>query len=387
MKQSLKSVFLKPGKERAVTNKHPWLFSGAVLKKDGDIGVGDEVLVIDHHGKALALGHWCSNEGLVCRILSFDTGVMLDSDFYVNRFHKALMLRRSFGLPNQETNGYRLIHGEGDGLSGLVCDIFGEAASIQLSNPGLKKCISTLIDFLVQYLNIKKIYFNDSFDGQSNWLLGKNSEDIFLEGNFRFVADIDEGQKTGHFLDQRSNREFLKQLARGRSILDAFCYSGGFSVYALAGGARAVTSVDIAKKAISLCQQNVSNNNLEAYHRPVVADCFSYLRQIKNDDFDVIILDPPAFAKSAQAVNRAARGYKDINLLAIRAVRPGGMVMTFSCSQHVDEDLFQKIIFAASKDASREVKIVKKLTQGVDHPVSVYCPQSLYLKGLALYVE
>jgi 23S rRNA (cytosine1962-C5)-methyltransferase len=386
MKQVIKSIYLKPGKERAIINRHPWLFSGAVLKKDANINAGDEVLIHDHQGHELALGHWCGNDGLVCRIMTFDVNLGLNEDFFNDRFNKARALRHAL-LSQQKTNGYRLIHGEGDGLSGLVCDIFAETASIQLSNPGLKKVLSIFCDFLVRHVNIKNIHLTDAASGESSWLLGHNNNTPFLENSLSFVADIDNGQKTGHFLDQRDNRQSVKEWAQHRDVLDSFCYSGGFSVYALAGGARTVTSVDIAEKAISSCQQNVRANGFDAGHHAVVADCFSYLRQIKKDDFDLIILDPPAFAKSSQAVERAARGYKDINLLAMKAIRSGGVLFTFSCSQHIDDDLFQKIIFAAAKDAGREVKIVKKLTQGVDHPVSVYCPQSHYLKGLALYVE
>lgn len=383
---AIKSVYIKAGKERALVNKHPWLFSGAVLKKDRDIKIGDEIVVKDHAGISLALGHWCANDGLVCRLLTFTTEQALDEDFYLQRFQEALQLRRRFGFPSTTTTAYRLIHGEGDGLSGLVCDIFAHSASIQLTNPGLKKSLALLTNFLRDTLAIHQVHLHDAHEGASSWLVGSPLNQPFLEQGLLFTADIEAGQKTGHFLDQRDSREFVKSIAHNRDVLDNFCYSGGFSVYALAGGAKSVTSVDIAKSAIHLCHNNVSANGLKDRHTAIEADCFSYLRQIKKDEFDLIILDPPAFAKSAHAVDRAARGYKDINLLAFKAIRSGGLVASFSCSQHISEDLFQKIIFAAAKDAGRDVKIVKKLTQGADHPVSIYCPQSFYLKGLVLYV-
>lgn len=387
MKNEVKSVFLKPGKERAVINRHPWIFSGAIARADQGLSVKDQVIIKDHTGKPLALGHWCGSDGLVCRIFSFDPACVVDEAFWANRFYRAKLLRQTFGLPNASTNAYRLLHGEGDGLSGLVCDIFRKSASIQSTNPGFTSIIPLLTSFLVDECGIENIFLADSCAEQNAWILGPSDDGEFLENNLVFLPDIGHGQKTGHFLDQRDNRALVKSYAKGRDVLDAFCYSGGFSTYALSGGAHTVTSVDISEVAIHLCEKNVSKNGFGDAHRAVVADCFTYLRQIKKDDFDLIILDPPAFAKSAQAVTRAARGYKDINLLALKAVRGRGMVFTFSCSQHIDVDLFKKIIFAAAKDSAREVKIIGELTQGADHPVSVYCPQSSYLKGLALYVE
>lgn len=383
----MKLVWLKPGKERAVLNRHPWIFSGAIGKKPKDLSPGDEITISDHQGSFLAKGHWCSFEGLSCRILSFEHEVSFDEAFYTARFTEAWLARKRFSLPNTNTNGYRLIFGEADGLSGLVCDIFADTASIELSNPGLTHVMPLLTEFLHKQLHVHHVYVHDASHEQGSWLKGQRQDVRFLEQGLLFQADIDGGQKTGHFLDQRDNRQLVRDWAHERQVLDAFCYSGGFSVYALAGQARRVTSVDIAEKAIDLCTNNVALNGFSVRHEAVKADCFSYLRQIAKNAFDVIILDPPAFAKSAHAQERAARGYKDINWLALKAIAPGGVLLTFSCSQHIDEDLFQKIVFAAAKDAKREVSIVKKLGQGVDHPVSLYCPQSHYLKGLALYVR
>lgn len=387
MNNQVKPVFLKEKKERAIINRHPWIFSGAIHKMDDSIAIGDAVCVKDHQGNPLALGHWCADDGLVIRIVSFDTTTQLDNKFFRERFFSAAKLRKSFHLPNQNTTGFRLIHGEGDGLSGLVCDVFNNTASIELSNKGFTTIINELADFLVEEYGIKHVFFIDNTTDTRAWLRGQNDDQCFLEHGLTFFADVNEGQKTGHFLDQRDNRAFLKDLSLNKRVLDAFCYSGGFSVYALHGQAKTVVSVDISPKAIELAQKNVRENKLSERHSAITADCFSYLRTIKKDEFNLIVLDPPAFAKSAHAVERAARGYKDINLLALKAIEKGGLIFTFSCSQHIDVDLFKKIIFAAAKDSNRDVRIIKEMSQGSDHPVSVYCPQSHYLKGLVLYVE
>jgi 23S rRNA (cytosine1962-C5)-methyltransferase len=385
--KKVKSIVLKPQKERAVQNRHPWIFSGAIARKDADISPGDTVLIKDFQGKKLALGHYCGDNGLVCRIASFDPTIALDESFWKQRLARAGLMRKSLSLPSKHTNGFRLLHGEADGFSGLVCDIFGDASSIQVSNPGLLDVISIVSDFLVSQFAIKHVYVNNSYADKAHWYLGSKQSAEFMENDLLFQAEIDVGQKTGHFLDQRDNRLFLKYLSHNRRVLDAFCYSGGFSVYALSGGAQRVVSVDISAAALTLAKNHVQRNGLLGDHILVKADCFEYLRTIQRDEFNVIILDPPAFAKTEKAVMRASRGYKDINLVAFKAIASGGLVLTFSCSQHIEMDLFKKIIFAAAKDSGREVKIIKELGQGFDHPVSVYCPQSSYLKGLALYVE
>lgn len=382
----MKSVILKPKKEQALLNFHPWIFSGAIARKD-QMQPGDVVLIKDHTQKPLAIGHWCHDEGLVCRVISFDPTAIINEDFFLSRVKQAHALRGALNFLKQQTTGFRLIHGEGDGLPGLVCDIFADKASIQCSNPGLAPYAHVLATFLQSALSIKHIWFVDSAARTTNVLLGESMQGEFLEHGLRFFLHMAEGQKTGHFLDQRENRLRVSQEALDRVVLDTFCYSGGFSTYALFGGAKHVTSVDISLDALKLCERNVALNNGAHRHQPIKADCFQYLREIKRDEFDMIILDPPAFAKSAQAVTRAARGYKDINLLALKAIRSSGLIFTFSCSQHISTDLFKKIIFAAAKDSARAVKIIGEMTQGADHPVSVFCPQSAYLKGLILYVE
>lgn len=370
------SMWLKPGKERALKNRHPWIFSGAIRHMP-ELVVGSEVLVLSHEGEPLAIGHYCSPSGLSIRVCTFDCAEIIDASFWQQKFHQALALRTSVGLPNAHTSGFRLVHAEGDGLSGLICDIFGSKASIQLSNPGLLKIIPELKSFLQKNLGITEICFEEH----------EASEASFLENSLHFVAHMGLGQKTGHFLDQRQNRALVGKLAKGRRVLDAFCYSGGFSVYALAGGAKQVTSVDISHQAIAQVSNHVAiNGPFAGSHEGLVQDCFNFLRTLKPNDFDCIILDPPAFAKSLGSVEKAARGYKDINLQAMKALGPESLLFSFSCSQHISMDLFKKIIFAAAKDSGRDIKIIYELSQGADHPVSVYCPQSSYLKGLALYV-
>jgi len=369
-------IKLKPGKEKALKNFHPWIFSGAIAKKPSDLGAGSLVSVVSHENEPLALGHYCSEDGIVVRICSFDSHAVLDTNFWHAKFASALALRRALGLPSAATTGFRLIHGEGDGLSGLVCDIFGKSASVILNNPGLGEALIYLKDFLRDNLGIEEVFCET-----------KDAHAEFLENGLKFIADIGQGQKTGHFLDQRDNRALVRSLAPNRRVLDAFCYSGGFSVYALAGGAQSVTSVDISSEAVSQTKAHVALNAFSAEHQGLSEDCFNYLRRLKPHDFDMIVLDPPAFAKNKGAIEKAARGYKDINLQALKALASRGLLVTFSCSQHISVDLFKKIIFAAAKDSGREVSIIHELTQGADHPVSIYCPQSSYLKGLALYVS
>ncbi len=387
MKSTFKSIYLKPKKERAVLNRHPWVFSGAVGKLDAGLKIGDPVVVRDHAGNFLAVGHWRGADGLVCRLVCFDQDRVVDDAFFVQRFFDAKKLRTGLGLPSAQTTGYRLLNGEGDGLPGLVCDLYETTACIRSSNPGLLPVIPKLCDFLASHCACRDIYFDNSDEKVSSWLIGGEHRCEFLENGLRFLADISDGQKTGHFLDQRYNRSLVGEFSSGRTVLDAFSYSGGFSVYALRGEAKRVMSVDISANAVELCRINVRNNGFAGGNDAEVADCFDYLRQIKKGDYDLIILDPPAFAKTTHAVPQAARGYKDINLNAMKAVRKGGFLFTFSCSQHVDTDLFKKIIFAAAKDSGRDVNIIAELSQGFDHPVSVYCPQSHYLKGMGLYVR
>jgi 23S rRNA (cytosine1962-C5)-methyltransferase len=370
---------LKAGKEKLVKNRHPWIFSGAIAHIPQGLEEGQEIELLDSNAHFVGRGHFCANDGIVLRMLTFSEAELINEDFFKTKFSQALALRKTLSLASDRSNGYRLIHGEGDGLSGLVCDIFAQSAVISSQNPGLKKYLYLLKDFLKKELNITSIYV----DGEEK---AHNSHVDFLENGLRFVANIGSGQKTGHFFDQRENRALLAKMAQGRSILDAFSYSGGFSVYALAAGAQSVLSLDSSVEALKLCTENVRINNLEKNHEVVNADCFTYLRSLKKDYFDLIILDPPAFTKSAHNIEKAARAYKDINLVAMKAIKANGLLYSFSCSQHMSMDLFKKVLFAAAKDAAREARILFELSQGPDHPVSLFCPQSSYLKGLVLNI-
>lgn len=387
MKYEIPSIILKPGKERAVKNFHPWIFSGACKFIAQNLEPGTLVMVRSHEGQALALGHYCSPVGLVIRLCSFNPEQAIDADFWRSRLVRAHALRKRLALPNNHTSAYRLIHGEGDLFPGLVCDIYADAASLKLSNPGLLPLMPLICDYLQKELLLQTIFLEEE-GKKARALCGTAQSVSFKENGLSFVAHLEEGQKTGYFLDQRENRFLLQRYAAKRRILDAFCYSGGFSIHALAGDAAQVTSVDISERATTWCKENLSlNGPFAGAHQAISEDCFALLRSIKPEAYDLIVLDPPAFAKSAHAVDKAARGYKDINLLALKALDKNGLLFTFSCSQHISADLFQKILFAAAKDSKREVTLLHELRQGPDHPTSLYCPQSSYLKGLVLSVD
>ena len=374
---NFQSIRLKPQKEKALSNYHPWIFSGAIQKLPLGLKVGDIVLIESYEQKPLAYAHYCGNNSLLARVFSFDTNIKINDSFWYEKFSKALLLRKSLNLPNNNTNGFRFLHGEGDGFSGLVCDIFDDAAFVKVTNPGFLQILELLKVFLQKELNIKDFYIEDDFFAQK----------VFLENSFKFVSYLGKGQKTGHFLDQRLNRLLLQNYVKDKHVLDAFCYSGGFSVYALLAQAASVTSLDISKQALEQCLKNVSlNSPYKGQHKVIEQDCFDYVRSLIKKQFDVIILDPPAFTKTSSCVNKAAKGYKDINLWALKSLE-NGILFTFSCSQHISRDLFQKIIFAAAKDAQKDVKILHELSQSPDHPTSIFCPQSMYLKGLVLYVD
>ncbi len=373
-----KFIKLKAQKERAILNYHPWIFSGAVKQGSPNLCIGDQVTVLASDNTPLALAHYCGETSLMARIFCFDPYQIINDDFWLDKFNKALNLRQTVGLPSKATNAFRFLHGEGDGLSGLVCDIFDDSAYVRLSNEGLKNILDLLKSFLAQNLNIKNFLVEHE---------QTNLEKEFIENNLKFVAHMGDGQKTGHFLDQRDNRLLLQKYVENKNVLDAFCYSGGFSVYALKNSAKSVMSVDISQDAIAHCNKNINlNKPYTGVHEAIAKDCFNYLRELAPKQFDVIILDPPAFAKSVSSIDKAARGYKDINLCALKALESGGILFTFSCSQHISTDLFKKIIFAAAKDAQKDVKIIHELYQSTDHPTSIFCPQSSYLKGLVLYV-
>jgi len=392
---SFPTITLKSGREKSVLNKHPWVFSGAVKNpakaKDGEI-----VAVSSNKNEILGYGFHSPNSQIICRIFHFgeEEAAFSDQDFWMSKFQSAYALRKALVI-DRTTNAYRLIHAEGDFLPGLIVDVYDNTAVVQLLIKGTEK-LQHLFVACLKSLGINHVYFKSKSSSQrfenvaqeSGWLGEEGETNIeILEHGLKFPIDIEGGQKTGFFIDQRENRLLLRKMSRGKKVLNTFCYTGGFSLYALAGGASEVVSVDISKPAIALCEATVASNFTEGVqHKAIAADCFEYLRS-SEESFDIIVVDPPAFAKNARAVHNAARGYKDLNLLAFKKVKPQGFVMTYSCSQNISRDLFQKIVFSAAADSGRNVRIVQHLYQPEDHPINIFHPESEYLKGFLLWVE
>ncbi|MFN0200119.1 MAG: class I SAM-dependent rRNA methyltransferase [Bacteroidia bacterium] len=390
MKTDYPVLTLKKDRERSLILQHPWLFSGAVHKVE-NAKEGDIVQVRSTDQKLLGYGHYSPNSQIVVRLFQFtQEPLTIDDNFWWAKFQSAYQLRKRI-LNTETTNGFRLIHAEGDTLPGMVVDIYNSVASVQLRTQGAVALKALLCDFLVKEVGIEHIYLkpeNRAEESETNWLHGKKATEMFLENGRKCWVNVEEGQKTGFFLDQRDNRFMVEQFAKDKKVLNAFSYTGGFSIFALAGGAKEVISVDISANATAMTNQNVLLNFGEnAAHQAVTADCFAYLKEMPEDDFDLIILDPPAFSKSIHTVNQASRGYKEINLKAFKKIKKGGILFTFSCSQHISRDLFQKIIFGAAADSRRNVRILAHLSQGFDHPINIYHPEGEYLKGLMLYVE
>jgi 23S rRNA (cytosine1962-C5)-methyltransferase len=381
-------LFLKPGREKALINRHPWIFSGAVNVAP-NCREGEIVAVRNMKNEVLAYGFYSRKSQIVCRLFEFTEKLMIfDDAYWKQKIQNAYNYRKNLPSINQ-SNAWRLVHAEGDFLPGLIADVYGETVVVQLLTEGTILLKDTLLNVFTD-LGFRYVYVKDADENKdrSYWLGNIGDKVIEMEENgLKMLVNIEEGQKTGTFLDQRDNRQLLGTYAKGRSVLNAFSYSGGFSLHALKNGAKIVHSVDISKRAIELANENVELNfGQTAKHQGIVADCFDYLRQPRSN-YDLIILDPPAFAKNLAAVERAARGYKDINLQAFKMIQPGGFVFTFSCSQKITTDLFRKIVFSAASDANRNIRIVHQLTQPADHPVNIYHPEGEYLKGLVLHVE
>ena len=393
--QELKKLILKPGKERSVLNFHPWLFSGAFKESKQRPEDGELIEVFSSNHEYLATGFY--NYGsITVRIISFER-TEINEEFWQKKFHDAYQLRKACGLTeNAETNIFRLIHGEGDGIPGLIVDVYGSVAVLQSYNFGIYKHRQEFAKALLSLpgKKISSIYDKsaETMPGiqgakfENAFLYGDEKEIIATENNNQFHIDWINGQKTGFFIDQRENRKLVGRYSEGKKVLNTFCYSGGFSIYALQAGASEVHSVDSSAKAMALTERNMQLNGYENRHQSFTSDVFSYLKEIDNT-YDVIILDPPAFAKHLNAVNQAARAYQGINRTAFSKIKPGGIVFTFSCSQVIDKTLFRKIVFAAAAESGRNVKILHQLTQGNDHPISIYHPEGEYLKGLVLFVE
>jgi len=388
-------LVLHPAKERSIRLYHPWIFSGAVKSVTQGVVEGDVVDVYSNDHKYLATGHY--HEGSIkVRIFSFEK-TEFGKEFWHSKFFNAIDLRKHLGLINNKTNNvYRLIHAEGDGLPGLIIDVYGTTAVIQAHTIGMYNAISDITSAILEFpeLGIDTI-FNKSDDTlrkqalseTTNSLIhGTKLEDVVIENGIKFYINWAEGQKTGFFIDQRENRQLLQKYSRDKKVLNTFSYSGGFSMYALAAGASLVHSVDSSARAKDWAEKNAMLNAGESRHSFYKEDVFDFLK--KNQDYyDVIILDPPAFAKHLSSAKKAIIGYRNLNTEGIKRISPGGILFTFSCSQVIDKQMFRKIIFQAAAQSGRNVKVLHQLSQGPDHPVSVFHPEGEYLKGLALYVE
>lgn len=391
-----KSIYLKKGKEESLLRFHPWVFSGAILRMDEGIGEGDFVRVLAENGGFIAVGHYQIGS-IAVRVLSF-RDIEIDEAFWESRLASALRMRISIGIAdNPLNNTYRLVHGEGDNLPGLVIDCYGQTAVMQAHSVGIHVCRKEIAAALVKVMGdrIVNVFYKSETTlpfkaelGQENgFIIGGSDDNTALENGLRFHVDWLRGQKTGFFVDQRENRSLLEKYARGKRVLNMFCYTGGFSFYAMRGGAELVHSVDSSGKAIELTRANVELNFPgDSRHEAFCEDAFKFLERAGNQ-YDLIILDPPAFAKHRGALHNALKGYTRLNRAALEKIQPGGILFTFSCSQVVTKDYFRNAVFTAAAQSKRKVRILHQLHQPADHPVNIYHPEGEYLKGLVLYVE
>lgn len=392
-----KKIILKPKKEESLQRFHPWIFSGAIARKDESLIEGEIVNVYTAGNDFIAVGHYQVGS-IEVRVLSFEERA-IDLAFWKEKLSIALELRKSIGVISAENNAYRLIHGEGDNLPGLIIDIYAGTAVIQSHSVGMHESRMIISDALREIMgdSLQNVYyksettlpFKANLGAENEYIFGgKNVEEVALENGLKFYPDWVKGQKTGFFIDQRDNRSLLEKYAFGRSVLNMFCYTGGFSFYAMRNGAKRVHSVDSSAKAISLTNKNVELNfPSDSRHEAFAEDAFKYLGAINKGDYDLIILDPPAFAKHRGAIRNALQGYKRLNTVAFEKVAKGGIIFTFSCSQVISKDAFRLAVFSAAAQSGRSVKILHQLTQPADHPINIYHPEGEYLKGLVLYVE
>ena len=393
---SYKKVYLKAGKEESLKRFHPWVFSGAIAKVEGEPEEGEVVDVYTSKKEFIACGHFQIGS-IAVRVLTFRQEE-INHDFWKRRLAVALDLRRSLNLvDNPENNTYRLVHGEGDNLPGLIIDVYGQTAVMQAHSAGMHvyrmdiaEALSEVMGDIVKHIYYKSettLPFKADLGPENGFIKGGSPENVALENGLKFHVDWLKGQKTGFFVDQRENRHLLERYSKGRNVLNMFCYTGGFSFYAMRGGANLVHSVDSSAKAIDLTNQNVELNFPgDERHQAFAEDAFKYLDRM-GDQYDLIILDPPAFAKHRDALRNALRGYSKLNAKAFEKIKPGGILFTFSCSQVVDKKDFRNAVFTAAAQSGRSVRILHQLTQPGDHPVNIYHPEGEYLKGLVLYVE
>ena len=390
-----KRVILKRGKEESLLRFHPWVFSGAIDKTE-KLEEGDFVTVYSHDGDLIGNGQYQIGS-IAVRMLCFDDSE-INEEFFVTRLQNAFQLRKNLNLMRPDNNAFRLVHGEGDFLPGLVIDVYGSTAVVQAHSPGMHFQRKIIADAMTKLpgLNVQNVYyksettlpFKAQLDPQNEYLVGKFDTDVALENGLKFHVDWLKGQKTGFFVDQRENHSLLQKYSNGRRVLNTFCYTGAFSLYALRGGATLVDSVDSSAKAIALTNANVELNfPNEKKHKAFTADAFKFLDEMGENSYDLIVLDPPAFAKHRSALRNALIGYRKINSKAFEKLPKGGILFTFSCSQAVNKEQFRLAVFSAAAMARRKVRILHQLTQPADHPINIYHPEGEYLKGLVLYVE
>lgn len=396
---AIPKIFLRRGKEESLLRRHPWIFSGAIYSVDSEqeLVEGQIVDLYSSKGDFLARGHYQIGS-IAVRVLTFEQQD-IDDKWWIERIASAYDVRRTLALTECEhTTCYRLVHGEGDNLPGLVVDIYGSVAVVQCHSVGMYRSRQQIADAIVAVFGSKitAIYdksaqtvpYKANLNPVDGYLYGSAAKDnVVLENGNKFLVNWEEGQKTGFFIDQRFNRELVKRYAAGRTVLNTFCYTGGFSVYALAGGAKQVCSIDASERAIRLVDENIKLNfGDDAPHSSLACDAVEYLKNI-GDKYDMIILDPPAFAKHHKVLGNAMQGYKRLNARALSQIKSGGILFTFSCSQAVSKELFRTTLFTAAAIAGRKVRILHQLTQPTDHPINIYHPEGEYLKGLVLYVE
>lgn len=389
------NLYLKKGKEDSLQRRHPWIFSGAIHHMDGQPQEGDVVRVLAHDGTFIAVGHWQIGS-IAVRVLSFDD-VNIDQKFYQEHLSIALDVRKSVGLINDNNNTYRLVHGEGDNLPGLIIDMYSNTAVMQAHSVGMhvdREMIARALKEVmkddlvaVYYKSETTLPFKAELGQENGFILGSTENNISVENGLKFHIDWLKGQKTGFFVDQRDNRSLVEKYAQGRNVLNMFCYTGGFSVYAMRGGANMVHSVDSSAKAVNLVNKNMELNFPgDSRHQAFAEDAFRFLEDM-GDQYDLVILDPPAFAKHRDALKQAMRGYSKLNARAMEKMKPGSILFTFSCSQAVNKDQFRTAIFTAALQAKRNIRILHQLHQPCDHPINIYHPEGEYLKGLVVYVE
>lgn len=391
-----KSIYLRKGKEESLNRFHPWIFSGAIHHMDDNIEEGEFVNIFTASNEFIAVGHYQIGS-IAIRVLTFSK-VEISYDFWCDRLSSALKMRQNVGIAdNNVNNTYRLVHGEGDYLPGLVIDCYGETAVMQAHSVGMHVCREEICRALIKVMGerIKHVYYKSETTlpfkaelGQENgFMYGETDNDIAIENGLKFHVDWLRGQKTGFFVDQRENRNLLEHYAKGKSVLNMFCYTGGFSVYAMRGQAKLVHSVDSSAKAVELTNRNIALNFPDDLrHEAFCEDAFKYLDNNDNK-YDLIILDPPAFAKHRAALRNALKGYTRLNVKGLQRIKHGGILFTFSCSQVVSKEHFRNAVFTAAAQAGRKVRILHQLHQPADHPINIYHPEGEYLKGLVLYVE